>query len=192
MSPARLRPLEEYGDPGSPTLELAPTPPRPDPLPNIWDTVDGQVVHPRLRPGVLRALPFQLDLARIGLAEDLLVVLPTGLGKTAIAGLVAAERLRAGPGKVLFLAPTRPLVDQHADSFGRWFGSLSRARFSGTLRAPVRFGTWQGAEAVFATPQIIANDLAAGRYTLSEVSLLIFDEAHRAVGKYAYVAVAQA
>jgi len=37
-----------------------------------------------------------------------LVVLPTGLGKTLIAALVAAELLRERKGTVLLLAPTRP------------------------------------------------------------------------------------
>ncbi len=187
----RQRSLEEYAASG--TVDPEPVPRRrPEPLPNVWEIRDGHVVHPLLRPNLIRALPFQLDLARVGLSEDLMVVLPTGLGKTVIAALLAAERLRAGPGKVLFLAPTRPLVDQHAESFGRWFPSLPRARFSGTVGAPHRQGTWQGAEVVFATPQIIENDVAGGRYSLSEVSLLIVDEAHRAVGKYAYVAVAEA
>jgi len=90
----------------------------PEALPGVWTVADGHVGHPFLRPGVLRALPFQLDLARIGLSEDLLVVLPTGLGKTVIAALVAAEVLRRSDGKVLFLAPTRPLVQQHSDAFG--------------------------------------------------------------------------
>jgi ERCC4-related helicase len=149
------------------------------------------VIHPYLKDGQIRALPFQLELSRIALDHDTLVVLPTGLGKTVIAGLVAAEVLRRGPGKVLFLAPTRPLVQQHADTFGRWFRRLTRARFTGTVHHPVREGAWEGAEAVFATPEIVVNDLAAGRYDLKSVRLLIFDEAHRAVGKYAYVAIAE-
>ncbi len=159
----------------------------PEPLPGVWQVEDGRIVHPLLVPGALRALPYQLDLARIGLTEDLLVVLPTGMGKTVIAALLAAERIRSGAGKVLFLAPTRPLVDQHAESFGRWFTDLRRSRFAGTVASPVREGSWEEAEAVFATPQIIENDLAAGRYTLADVGLLIVDEAHRTVGKYAYV-----
>lgn len=149
------------------------------------------IVHPYLRDGEIRALPFQVDLSRIALDHDTLVVLPTGLGKTVIAGLVAAESLRQGPGKVLFLAPTRPLVQQHADTFGRWFRDLRRARFTGTVHHPVREGAWEGADAVFATPEIVVNDLAAGRYDLKSVRLLVVDEAHRAVGKYAYVPIAE-
>ncbi len=160
-------------------------------LPTIWEVKDGFVRHPLLADGAARALPFQLDLARVGLSEDLLVVLPTGLGKTVIAALVAAEVLRRSPGKVLVLAPTRPLVQQHAESFARLLAPLTTARFTGTVKRPIREGAWEPADLVFATPEIVANDLAAGRYTLGEVELLVFDEAHHAVGKYAYVPIAR-
>ena len=149
------------------------------------------MVHPFLRPKGIRSLPYQLELARAGLYEDLLVVLPTGLGKTVIAALIAAEVLRRSTGKVVFLAPTRPLVQQHAEAFGRWLVPLRSARFTGTVRKPVREGTWDAADIVFATPEIVRNDLAAGRYDLKTVDLLIFDEAHHAVGNYAYVGIAE-
>ena len=144
-----------------------------------------------LAAGALRAIPFQIDLARVGISEDLLVVLPTGLGKTAVAALVAAELLRREPGKLLFLAPTRPLVRQHADWFARVFRSLHIARYTGTVARPVRSGGWDSADAVFATPELVANDLEQGRYDLRSVALIVFDEAHHAVGKYAYVPIAE-
>ncbi|MCI4350862.1 MAG: DEAD/DEAH box helicase [Thermoplasmata archaeon] len=185
--------LEEFG--GSFEPAAASSPPRepetPPPLPGIWQVEDGWVVHPLLADRTIRALPFQIDLARIGLVEDLLVVLPTGLGKTVIGALEAAEILRRRAGKVLFLAPTRPLVVQHAESFARWFRSVRRARFTGTVRRVVREGAWDAAQVVFATPEIVVNDLASGEYDLKEVALVIFDEAHHAVGKYAYVPLAE-
>ncbi len=184
--------LEEFdaGGTAAPLVVGAPRP-RPGPLPGTWRVADGYVEHPLLRPRVLRALPFQIDLARVALAEDLLVVLPTGLGKTVIAALVAAELLRAEEGRLLFLAPTRPLVQQHADAFRRWLVDLRIARFTGTVKRPVREGAWETADAVFATPEIVANDLAANRYDLKEVRLIVVDEAHHAVGKYAYVPVVE-
>ena len=190
MSPQRR--LDEFAGSGEPA---APTGAgrgraRPDVLPGVWQVKDGWVVHPFLRPGVVRALPFQIDLARIGLSSDLLVVLPTGLGKTVIAALIAAELLRRSDGKVLVLAPTRPLVQQHAESFGRWLTPRSTARFTGTVRRPLREGRWETAEIVFATPEIVQNDLAAERYRLDDVALVVFDEAHHAVGKYVYVPIA--
>jgi ERCC4-related helicase len=165
--------------------------PHPDPVPGVWGVVDGLVEHPLLRPGEVRALPFQLEAARVGLDDDLLVVLPTGLGKTVVAALMVAEVLRRQDGKVLFLAPTRPLVQQHSDSFRQWLIPLRTARFTGTVRRPVREGSWAEADLVFATPEIVQNDLVAGRYDLKEVALVVFDEAHHAVGKYVYVPIAE-
>ena len=190
-SPTRQPRLEEFATGTEPAVAPAVPRPRPAALPGTWQVQDGFIVHPLLRAQTLRALPFQLDLARIGLTEDLLVVLPTGLGKTVIAALLAAELLREGRGKMLFLAPTRPLVQQHSDSFGSWFSELRRARFTGTVAHPKREGAWETAEAVFATPEIVANDLAAERYDLSQVRFLVLDEVHHAVGRYAYVPIAQ-
>ena len=50
--------------------------------------------------------------------KNCLVVLPTGLGKTLIALMLTIERMKSFPGeKVLILAPTRPLAEQHLKSF---------------------------------------------------------------------------
>jgi Fanconi anemia group M protein len=185
---SKVRSLESFDDgaPEAPTVPAA----RPVALSGIWEVRDGWVVHPLMAGETIRALPFQLDLARIAIADDLLVVLPTGLGKTVIAALTGAEVLRRDSGKLLVLAPTRPLVIQHAEAFRTWIPSLRIARFTGTVRRPVREGAWDGAEAVFATPELVEHDLAAGRYSLNDVGLIVFDEAHHTVGKYAYVAVA--
>ena len=43
------------------------------------------------------------------------MVLPTGMGKTIIALLVIAKELARG-NNILFLSPTKPLVNQHAQS----------------------------------------------------------------------------
>jgi ERCC4-related helicase len=191
---AHQRLLDEFAGAGGPTEERPSAPAgrvRPEGLPGVWRVVDGFVEHPFVRPRVVRALPFQMDLARVGLDEDLLVVLPTGLGKTVIAALVTAELLRRSPGKVLVLAPTRPLVQQHAESFATWLTPMRTARFTGTVRRPVREGAWDAADVVFATPEIVRNDLVAGRYSLEDVALVVFDEAHHAVGKYVYVPIAE-
>ena len=83
----------------------------------LLENQQGLVDHPLLSPNLVRAYPFQMAIAKTTIADNTLAVLPTGLGKTVIAALVAAERLRCKRGKVLFLAPTRPLVQQHAKSF---------------------------------------------------------------------------
>ncbi len=183
------------GDPSASASSVSRTPAAPaePPLPEgmlLEEGEGGFVVHPLLRASRVRAYPFQLSIARAALETDVLVVLPTGLGKTVIAALVAAERVRCRRGKVLFLAPTRPLVEQHARSFAHWFRSLPRATFTGSIQSPKREGAWDPSDAIFATPQLVVNDLAEGRYSLKDVALLIFDEAHRSVGQYAYVKIA--
>jgi ERCC4-related helicase len=191
--PVRQTTLDQFE--GEAPRPFLPPEPVAEPLPVTPEGTEiveegGYVRHPLLRPERIRAFPFQLVIARRALEEDVMVVLPTGLGKTVIAALVAAERLRTRRGKVLFLAPTRPLVEQHYRSFGQWFRRLSRAKFTGTVTSPRREGGWSSAEAIFATPQLVVNDLREGRYSLRDVGLLILDEAHRAVGNYAYTEVA--
>lgn len=192
------RTLDDFTDPapeGGGEGSTGPSSPAPSlpPLPEgalLEPDEKGFVGHPLLRPQRVRAYPFQIAIAKAALEQDVMVVLPTGLGKTVIAGMVAAERLRARRGKILFLAPTRPLVEQHAKSFAGWFRSLPRATFTGSVGSPKREGDWEPAAAIFATPQLLVNDLEEGRYSLQDVALVVFDEAHRAVGKYAYVRIA--
>ena len=51
--------------------------------------------------------------------KNSLVVLPTGLGKTIIAVLAARKILDLYPedSKIIILAPTRPLINQHYETF---------------------------------------------------------------------------
>ena len=50
--------------------------------------------------------------------KSILVVLPTGMGKTMIALMLAIQRLKNFPNsKILFLAPTKPLAEQHLNTF---------------------------------------------------------------------------
>src|SRR5579871_3184972 len=75
------------------------------------------VSHPIIKPGLLEDRVYQSRIAEAATHHNTLVVLPTGLGKTAIALRVIADALHREPGRsVLFLAPTRPLVIQHGRS----------------------------------------------------------------------------
>ena len=57
--------------------------------------------------------------------KNCLVVLPTGLGKTLIALMLAVERMKKFPGeKIVFLAPTKPLVEQHLKFFREHLSEL--------------------------------------------------------------------
>jgi Fanconi anemia group M protein len=115
---------------------------------------------------------------------------PTGLGKTVIALMVLLARLDKG--KVLFLAPTKPLVEQHATFLRRVLKDEDTvAMMTGEIMPEKRVVSWEAARIVASTPQVIENDLLSRRIDLKDVSLVIFDEAHRAVGNYAYVYIAE-
>lgn len=126
--------------------------------------------------------------------ENCLVILPTGTGKTLIAIMLAIERFKQFPlEKVLILAPTRPLVEQHFNSFKK---NLPEAWaemqiFTGKTAAETRKKIWQTSEFIFSTPQCIANDLKNNLYALENVCLLIEDECHKCLKNYSYNLIAQ-
>jgi Fanconi anemia group M protein len=123
-----------------------------------------------------------------------LVVLPTGLGKTLIALLLAKHFLSKNPhSKILFLAPTRPLVQQHFEYFTQNLPELyaELSLFTGKIDAKKRKELWQITDIIFSTPQCIANDLKKNRISLNQVSLLVEDECHRCLKNYDYTYIAK-
>jgi Fanconi anemia group M protein len=62
---------------------------------------------------------------------------------------------------------------------------------TGEMMPEKRKAAWEAARITVSTPQVIENDLLSRRIDLEDVSLIIFDEAHRAVGNYAYVYIAE-
>ena len=149
--------------------------------------------HPLLK-GEIKLREYQESSVAVAMERNTLVVLPTGLGKTVIALFLAAHRLYKYPNsKILFLAPTKPLVQQHIESFRKHLALEEKqfALLTGEEPAKKRKAIWEASRAVFATPQTIENDLITNNIDLKHVSLLVFDEAHRAVGEYAYVFIAK-
>ncbi len=145
--------------------------------------------HPHLLPQTVDKRIFQMELAATALKGSSLIVVPTGLGKTIIALMVLLARMDKG--RVLFLAPTKPLVEQHAAFLQRVLKDPSIVSMMTGESAPVkRMASWENSRIIVSTPQVIENDLLARRIDLKNVSLVIFDEAHRAVGGYAYVYIA--
>jgi len=126
--------------------------------------------------------------------KNCLVVLPTGIGKTLIAVMLTIHRMKQFPGqKVLFLAPTKPLAEQHLIYFKKNLPELFAEMnlFTGKIESGKRKKIWQNADIIFSTPQCIANDLKKELYNLNEVCLLVEDEAHRCVKNYDYNFVAK-
>jgi len=155
---------------------------------------DEYVEHPLLEAEALEARPYQTDLASEATAGHTLVCLPTGLGKTAVSLLVTAERLAADAGaKALLLAPTKPLVEQHAASYREALAIPDDeiVVFTGEVSPDDRAALWESARVVIATPQVVENDLVGDRVSLRDVVHCTFDECHRATGDYAYTYIAE-
>ncbi|MBR9692963.1 DEAD/DEAH box helicase [Candidatus Woesearchaeota archaeon] len=126
--------------------------------------------------------------------KNTMVVIPTGMGKTLIAELLAAHRLQHYQGsRIVLLAPTKPLADQHAQTFRRDLDLEPQdvVLFTGNVAPAKRAKQFTAATIICTTPQGLENDLVSGRISLKDVSLLIFDEAHRATGDYSYVFIAE-
>ncbi|MCD4704401.1 MAG: DEAD/DEAH box helicase [Methanosarcinaceae archaeon] len=151
------------------------------------------VNHPLIRPDTVEQRLYQLDLAGKALSTSTLVVLPTGLGKTIVALLIIASRLETIGGKILILAPTKPLVEQHA-AFLRKVLLIPEDKIltlTGTVRPADREALWKEGTIIISTPQVIENDLLTKRISLEDVSHITFDESHRTVGNYAYTYIAE-
>ena len=137
---------------------------------------------------------YQTKILEKCIEKNCLVVLPTGLGKTLIALMLTVERMKKFPGeKVIFLAPTRPLVEQHLKYFKEHLSELfaEMNMFTGEINSASRKKLWQNSDIVFSTPQCIANDLKKNLYDLKDVCLLVEDEAHRCIKNYDYTLVAK-
>lgn len=145
--------------------------------------------HPLVAPEFLERRAYQLQLADAASSEHTLVCLPTGLGKTTVSLLVTARTLADhDEGKSVLLAPTKPLVRQHAEFYREALTVPDReiVVFTGEVSPEDRTELWEEARIVIGTPQVIENDLIGSRISLDSVVHLTFDECHRATGEYAY------
>jgi Fanconi anemia group M protein len=135
---------------------------------------------------------YQIDIARgIFSGRNTLVILPTGLGKTLIAIFAMANALQKGK-KALILAPTKPLSEQHYESLVKLLNvdKEQLLLLTGSITGSKRAKLESEAKVIAATPQTISNDLRSARLSLEDFGVVIFDECHRAVGRYAYTHIA--
>ena len=125
--------------------------------------------------------------------KNTLIVLPTGMGKTNVFLMIAANRLSNFPkGKIVLIGPTKPLIDQYFKVFGEHF-EIEKDKMSimtGAVKPEKRAEKWASSQIIFTTPQGFENDLMKGTISLENVTLMGFDEAHRSVGDYSYVRIA--
>lgn len=130
---------------------------------------------------------YQFDIVKSCLFQNTLVCLPTGLGKTFIASVVMYNFHLWFKGKIFFLAPTRPLINQQKHSFIKIFPGIDAVEITGKQSISSRINSYSTTKIFFMTPQTLENDIKNGIFQdVDKISLLIFDEAHKTTGNYSY------
>ena len=146
-----------------------------------------------IKPDKIEFREYQISIANSSYNKNSLVVLPTGLGKTIIALLLIAKELKNNKDKILFLAPTKPLVMQHRNFLIKYLTIDDKyiTIFTGETPPNKRREIWKKSRIIVSTPQVIENDILSGRINIDQFCLIIFDEAHHAVGEYSYVFISK-
>ncbi|XP_041121529.1 Fanconi anemia group M protein isoform X2 [Polyodon spathula] len=135
---------------------------------------------------------YQFSISQAALFQNTLVCLPTGLGKTFIAAVVMYNFYRWYPsGKIVFLAPTKPLVAQQIEACYKVMGIPQEhmAEMTGSTQALSRRELWSQRRVFFLTPQVMVNDLSREACPAVQIKCVVFDEAHKALGNHAYCQV---
>ncbi|KAH9075821.1 P-loop containing nucleoside triphosphate hydrolase protein [Lactarius deliciosus] len=135
---------------------------------------------------------YQFNISRNCLFDNALVALPTGLGKTFIAGVVMLNFYRWFPeGKVVFVAPTKPLVAQQVEACHKTCGipGSDAIELTGNNPRSFRAKAWQEKRVFYMTPQTFENDLKTDNCDPRDIILLVVDEAHKGAGDYSYAKV---
>ncbi|KAH9757856.1 DEAD-box ATP-dependent RNA helicase FANCM [Citrus sinensis] len=120
--------------------------------------IDAEAAKTWIYPVNVPVRDYQFAITKTALFSNTLVALPTGLGKTLIAAVVIYNFFRWFPdGKIVFAAPSRPLVMQQIEACHNIVG----------------------------IPQEWTIDMT-GTCLMKYLVCLVIDEAHRATGNYAY------
>ncbi|KAL6266593.1 hypothetical protein P5V15_003439 [Pogonomyrmex californicus] len=132
---------------------------------------------------------YQYNIVKSALFHNTLVCLPTGLGKTFIAAVVMYNFWRWYPfGKIIFLAPTKPLVAQQINACYEVMGiqNIDMIELTGAVNQKNRKIAWIKKRIIFATPQVFHNDLEKLIVPSHLIKCVVIDEAHKALGKHSY------
>ena len=143
-----------------------------------------------IKDNMVESREYQKDLIVNSINQNSLIVLPTGLGKTTVALGIISHFMEHKPGMILFLAPTKILTNQHYMFLSETLEIFDIKVITGEDHELKRKKWWNNNTIICATPEIARNDLKRGFYDINNISLVIFDEAHRGVGSYAYSTIA--
>ncbi|KAF9305061.1 hypothetical protein BGZ74_011557 [Mortierella antarctica] len=165
------------------------------PEPLTHHTIDYEAIKTWQYPINYPKRDYQFNIIRHALFTNTLVSLPTGLGKTFIAAVVMLNYFRWFPkSKIIFMAPTKPLVNQQIEACFNICGIPQdvTAEMTGTTQAEARRAQWREKRLFFCTPHIVKNDISSGICPAEDIVCLVIDEAHKASGNYAFATVIRA
>ncbi|KAI8883601.1 P-loop containing nucleoside triphosphate hydrolase protein [Backusella circina FSU 941] len=173
-----------------PQTELQnPKPPSPLPVHTAnFHKFDNQKLCIWIYPIKYPSRNYQLNMVQTGLFQNTLIALPTGLGKTFIAAVIMFNYWRWFPeSKVIFLAPTRPLVAQQIEACFRICGlpQSETIEMTDSMRVSKRAECCKTKRVFFLTLQTMRRDLIMRICPAEKVVCLAVDEAHKATNNYA-------
>ncbi|KAL9379788.1 hypothetical protein Peur_028270 [Populus x canadensis] len=130
--------------------------------------IDAEAAKTWIYPVNVPLREYQLAITKTALFTNTLVALPTGLGKTLIAAVVMYNYFRWFPdGKIVFAAPSRPLVMQQIEACHNIVGIPQE---------------WT----IDMTGQFSHTEQLTGTCLAKHLVCLVIDEAHRASRNYSY------
>ncbi|PWN49936.1 P-loop containing nucleoside triphosphate hydrolase protein [Violaceomyces palustris] len=169
--------------------------PKPEELPPLLpmkQRIDLEEAKTWIYPINMPLRDYQYNIVQKALFSNVLVALPTGLGKTFIAAVVILNFYRWYPqGKIIFVAPTKPLVQQqqracHGICGLPWDAAIE---LTGSTKVAMRGDHWQTKRIFYMTPQTFYNDLQSESCDARDIVCLVVDEAHHSLGRYSYSTV---
>ena len=138
---------------------------------------------------------YQRELFLSVMRRNTLVCLPTGSGKTLVAAMALSCMKKLNPNKLMvFLVDRVPLVYQQSEYIRSQVPELRVMKLVGEMESPQQKAVHQAlanqeVDVLVLTHQIFLNFLAIERnpiVRLSDISVLVFDEAHHSRGRHQY------
>jgi superfamily II DNA/RNA helicase len=167
----------------TPTPAIAPVSPGFDTL-----GLSPEILKAVIDSGYTTPTPIQAQAIPVVLQRrDVIGIAQTGTGKTASFTLPMIEMLSRGRSKArmpraLVLEPTRELADQVSESFDKYskYSKLSHALLIGGTSMDEQIKKLdRGVDVLIATPGRLMDHFERGRILLSQVNILVIDEADR-------------
>ncbi len=145
-----------------------------------------------IAPGLLAAIarlrfteptPIQLRSIPVGLeGKDLIAIAQTGTGKTLAFGIPLIQRLAQVKGRGLVILPTRELamqVNEALQAVGHSVGLRTAVLIGGAAEGPQKRMLQKNPRIIIATPGRLVDFLEQRAVSLSNVQILVLDEADR-------------